>query len=118
MSKDRLVPVPMHVAASLLAALASLPPRREARLVLKRLDYERAPTNDRQNDYDVLFGGEVVGRVWRHEYRLHPWEGWLWHWRFRRAKGGPHTDGHAETLDEALGAFRKAWDSAAKSGVA
>jgi hypothetical protein len=117
MSKDRLVPVPMHVAASLLAALASLPPRREARLVLKRLDYERAPTNDRGNDYDVLFGGQVVGRVWRHEYRLHPWEGWLWHWRFRRTRGSPHTEGHGQTLDEALAAFREAWDSSAETAA-
>jgi hypothetical protein len=103
----------MQVAASLLAALASLPARRQARLVLKRLDHERAPTKDRENDFDVLFAGQIIGRVWKYEYRLHPWEGWPWHWDFRRVKGGPHTDGHAATLDEALAGFRQAWDNAA-----
>jgi hypothetical protein len=117
MSKDRLVPVPISVAASLLAALASLPARREARLVLKRLDYERAPTNDRQNDYDVLFNGQVVGRVWMHEYKRHPFEGQPWHWRFQRTKMGTHTHGHAPTLNDALAGFRQAWDGSADTAT-
>jgi hypothetical protein len=118
MPKDGLNKLPEKAAASLLLALESLPPKPEPRLILKRPSEPRAPNWDVTFDYDVFFLGCPVGHVWRHEYRLHPYEGWPWHWTFKNSEGWTEADGHALTLEAALADFRSAWDVARKKGVA
>ncbi|HVV79116.1 MAG TPA: hypothetical protein VHD59_05830 [Pseudolabrys sp.] len=111
-------PLPDKVAASLLRVLLSLQPAPEQPLILKRPSAPRAPNWDVGNDFDVFFLGRRVGRVWRHEYRLHPYEGWPWHWTFKNLEGGTEADGHGLSLEAALADFRAAWNVARKKGVA
>ena len=117
--QDGLVRLPDHVTASLLRALMCIRPRPESRLILHPTDYDRPPAFDAKTDFDVLFRGGVVGRMWRHEYRNHPWQRLgPWHWDFRDAAGGKSIEGHAPTLQAAMADFRSAWDRARDSGVA
>lgn len=110
MPKDGLVRLPDKAAASLLLALESLPRRQQA-LILRRPDLARAPNWNRLVDYDVFFKDSLVGRVWRYDYRNEPHEGYPWHWRFQRRRDNRTIYGHAMSLDDALAAFRKAWDA-------
>ena len=103
---ERWIPVPLR-------------PRPETRLTLQRPEYDRPPNFDARYDYNVLFRGKVVGRMWRYEYRNHPWQDQPpWHWDWRGVPGRPDTEGHAPTLESAMADFRKAWDSALESGAA
>jgi hypothetical protein len=112
MPKRTLIRLPDKVAATLLEALSSIDAVRNDRLVLRRPDHDRRPGMDRTKDYDVLWRGRESGRIWFHEYRLHPWEGLgPWHWDWQLERLGPHTEGHAPTLEAAMADFRKAWDS-------
>ena len=64
---DGLKPLPDHVLAQLLRALsASLVPLIRRLLLVKRIDGRRR--YDRENDYDVVFRGRKVGRIWKYEY--------------------------------------------------
>src|SRR5688572_1823402 len=117
--KDGLVPLPDHVTAGLLRAIMSIRPRPQSRLILQRLDHDRAANWDRSQDHDVLHRGRVIGRIWRHEYRNHPWaDAPPWHWHWRGVTGLPDTEGHAQTLEAAMADYRRAWDAARESGVA
>jgi hypothetical protein len=112
MPKRALIPLPDRVAAALLDALVSIDDARNDRLVLQRPDHDRRPEMDRTKDYNVLWRGREIGRIWFHEYRLHPWEDLgPWHWDWQLERLGPHTKGHAPTLEAAMADFRRAWDS-------
>jgi len=112
MPKDGLRRLPDQVTAQLLHALMTLPTPRHARLSLRRADDGRPPGYDAANDYDVMFQGRRVGRIWRHKYTNHPYEAWLWHWYWRNVEGRADCPtGHAPTLESAMADFRKAWDS-------
>jgi hypothetical protein len=110
--KDGLVRLPDNVAADLLTAWASIDAAMNDRLVLQRVGYRRPPCTHGDGDYNVMRRGKVIGRIWRHEYTRHPWEGlgpWHWDWRINRAS--PWSEGHAPTLEAAMADFRTAWDS-------
>jgi len=118
--KDRLVRLPDHLTATLLRALMSIRPRPESRLILQRSEYGRPPGWDPKTDYNVLFRGKTVGRIWHFDYRDHSGDmGRLpWHWHFQRYAMAPTINGHAPTLEAAMAEFRRAWDAEHKSGVA
>jgi hypothetical protein len=79
--KDGLVTLPDHVTAGLLRALMSIRRKPESRLLLQRSEYGRAPGYDQQNDYNVVWQGRWVGRIWRYDYPNHTWTGLgSWHW--------------------------------------
>lgn len=111
---DGLKRLPDHVVAPLLRALMTIPRRPDARLILQKVEPGRPPGWDRQPDYNVLFRGRAIGRIWRFEYPdsgemgRHPW-----HWRWREVEGRADTAGHAPTLEAAMTDFRKAWDTPA-----
>ena len=111
MPKHTPIPLRDKIAAALLQALAGIGAVRNDRLVLQRPDIDRRPGLDRTKDYNVLWRGRCIGRIWCHEYKLHPWEGlgpWHWDWQWDRLGV---TKGHAPTLEAAMADFRKAWDS-------
>jgi hypothetical protein len=111
MPKDGLIRLPDKVAAALLQALASIDAVRNDRLVLQRPERDRRPEMDRTKDYDVLWRGRAIGRIWFHKYTMHPWEGLgPWHWDWQLERLGPVTGGHARTLEAAMADFRRAWD--------
>jgi hypothetical protein len=112
MPKRPLIRLPDKVAASLLDALVSIDTARGERLVLRRPDHDRRPEMDRTKDYNVLWRGSEIGRIWYHVYTRHPWEGLgPWHWDWQLERHGPWTKGHAPTLEAAMADFRRAWDS-------
>jgi hypothetical protein len=112
-----LIPLPMQVAVSMLQALASI--NAAYKLSLQRPGYGRPPGHDAASDYNVMWCGRNIGRVWRYEYQNHPWDGmgpWHWYWELERHSG--RTEGHAPTLESAMADFRRAWDSSRQSAKA
>jgi hypothetical protein len=78
-------------------------------LSLQRVDYPRPPALDPKTDYNVLWKGRPIGRMWKHRYDNHPWASkpdWHWYWGTR----GGRIEGHAPTLESAMADFRRAWD--------
>jgi hypothetical protein len=109
--KDGVRRLPDHIVAPLLRALMCIPRRPDSRLTLQRLDHDRAPNWDRKNDYNVIWRGQPIGRIWRHEYNNHSWAGMgPWHWSWHGVADRPDTTGHAPTLEAAMADFRRAWD--------
>ena len=113
---DGLKRLPDHVVAPLLRALMTIPRRPDARLILQKVEPGRPPGWSNEPDYNVMFRGRAVGRIWRFDYGRdaggeigrH-----LWHWHWREVEGRADTTGHAPTLEAAMTAFRKAWDTPA-----
>jgi hypothetical protein len=68
MPKDGLKPLPDHVLAPLLRALACIPRTADARLLLRKVHEGRRPGMDPENDFDVVLHGRKVGRIWRFDY--------------------------------------------------
>ena len=54
--------------APLLRALACIPRTADTRLLLVKRTDGRPPGWDRENDYDVVFRGRKVGRIWKYDY--------------------------------------------------
>jgi hypothetical protein len=112
---DGLKRLPDHVVAPLLRALMTIPRRPDARLILQKVEPGRPPGWSNEPDYNVVFRGHTVGRIWRFDYGQdasgdmgrHPW-----HWHRRDAEGRADMRGHAPTLEAAMTDFRKAWDTA------
>ena len=120
-AKDGLRKLPDHIVAPLLRALMCIPRRPEARLILRPAESDRPPGWDRTGDYDVLFHGRHVGRVWRFDYKDEVSGGMgrmLWHWYWRNVEGRADARGDAPTLESAMADFRRAWDASSQSTVA
>jgi hypothetical protein len=81
----------------------------EARLLLQHPENDRAPVWNRKLDYDVIFRGQKVGRVWRFDYQRDRREGWPWHWDIT-CDDRKNEWGDAFTLVEAMEQFRATWD--------
>jgi hypothetical protein len=90
---DGFKPLPDHVVAPLLRALACIPRTADQRLLLVKRSDGRLPGWDRENDYDVVFRGRKVGRIWRD------------------VDGRKDAQGHAPSLEAAMTNFRSAWDA-------
>jgi hypothetical protein len=115
---DGLKPLPDHVLAPLLRALASIPRTADQRLVLRKVTDTRPPCWSLENDYDVMFRGRKVGRIWMFDYTGKSggeMGRWLWHWDRRNGEGRKDTSGHCGSLHEAMAQFRAAWDAPAAS---
>ena len=110
---DGLRRLPDHVVAPLLRALMTIPRRPDGRLILQKVEPGRPPGWSNEPDYNVLFRGRAIGRIWRFEYRdvggdmgRYPW-----HWHWRDVEDRTDQTGHAPTLQAAMAGFRKAWDT-------
>ena len=73
---DGLKPLPDHVVAPLLRALACIPRTRDARLILRKRTDGRPPGWDRENDYDLVFRGRKVGPIWKYDTLAKPAARW------------------------------------------
>ena len=123
MPKDGLTPLPDHVVAPLLRVLMCIQRRPESRLYLRKAVPPRMHRT--AEDYRVhrtvvtgaLHRDAHVGSIWldpnpeRLEDRLAPWR-----WQIDTTNGGTDmkgwwTGGRARTREEAMDAFRNAWDS-------
>jgi hypothetical protein len=110
--------LPDRVVAPLLRALMCVPPQ-DKRLYLRRAEHPRRPGLDQENDYNILFRGNQVGRIWRYEYPNHPWAGLgPWHWSRCNERGRDVAKGHGSTLAAVMADFRREWDAAQKRGAA
>jgi hypothetical protein len=80
-------------------------------LILKRASASRPSGQWKDEDYDVLADGEVVGRILEEGSRFGPPE-LRWGWSITAivpATPGV-TNGTAATREEAMAKFRAAWD--------
>ena len=120
MPKDGLRRLPDHIVAPLLRAMMTIPRRPDSRLVLQRSEHGRPPSWDATTDYNVVFRGRQIGRVWRYDYSgsasgdraRYPW-----HWNWHDAPDWADMSGHAPTLESALADFRRAWDATEPSAL-
>ena len=113
---DGLKPLPDHVIAPLLRTLACIPRTADTRLLLVKRTDGRPPGWDRENDYDVVFRGRKVGRIWKYDYTgkvSGEMARWLWHWDWRDVDGRKDAEGHCGSLEAAMAQFRAAWDAPA-----
>ena len=95
-------------------AVACIPRTRDARLLLVKRTDGRPPGWDRENDYDVVFRGRKVGRIWKYDYTGKvggEMALWLWHWDWRDVDGRKDAEGHCGSLEVAMAQFREAWDA-------
>src|SRR5262245_42216828 len=76
-----------------------------APLILKRGD----PSRRRDNDYDVLEDGKVVGRIFHLEAAAPEGRPWMW----ASGHGGRHIEraahGYESTREATMAAFAKSW---------
>ena len=113
---DGLKPLPDHLLAPLLRALACIPRTADTRLLLVKRTDGRPPGWGRENDYDVVFRGHKVGRIWKYDYTgktSGEMARWLWHWDWRNVDGRKDAEGHCGSLEVAMAQFRAAWDAPA-----
>ena len=116
MPKDGLRRLPDHVVAPLLRALMCIPRRPESRLSLRKVVPPRLHRN--AEDYRVHKQDDVVGSIWLDpnpetlEAKIAPWI-----WSIDTTRGGTDMEhgwwsgGRFRTREEAMNAFRNAWDS-------
>jgi hypothetical protein len=77
-------------------------------LVLKRPSTSRSSGEWSDNDYDVLAGGGVVGRI----FKVHAapvGSPWMWTLAFGHHEDRTPTHGYAATREAAMSAFAKSW---------
>ena len=106
-----LKPLPQHVVAPLLRAL---PHTRDARLLLRKPEFRRRPCMGEEQDYDVVFRGRKVGRIWKYDYTgkvSGEMARWLWHWDWCDVDGRKDAEGRCGSLEVAMAQFRAAWDA-------
>jgi hypothetical protein len=82
-------------------------------LILKRASCSRSSGEWRDDDYDVLADGVVVGRIMK---AIAAPEGkpWLWAVAHGFIDNRRPTHGHEATLEAAMAAFAKSWRREAK----
>ena len=111
MKWDDLKPLPDHVVAPLLRALMCIPRSADTRLLLVKRTDGRPAGYDRENDYDVVFRGRKVGRIWKYDYTgkvSGEMARWLWHWDWHDVEGRKDAEGHCGSLEVAI---PRAWDA-------
>jgi hypothetical protein len=87
-----------------------------AGLILKRASASRSSGTWKDNDFDVLADGKVVGRIYEQGSASTPLE-LRWFWSITEIVPAVQnvTHGHAATLDEAKAKFREMWTRARRS---
>jgi hypothetical protein len=77
-------------------------------LILKRANASRPSGQLSDDDYDVLSGGEVVGRIMK--VITAPEETpWMWTLAYGQHRGRSPTHGFEATREAAMAAFAKSW---------
>jgi hypothetical protein len=108
---DGLRLLPDYVVAPLLRALVSIPRRPDSRLILVPVKETRPPFYDLRDDYNVMFRDRRVGRI-SIDHRPYPHEAHVpWRWFLNDTERNRMADGRTATREEAMTAFRKAFDT-------
>ena len=77
-------------------------------LILKRASASRTSGQWKEDDFDVLAGGVVVGRIMK--AAASPVDApWLWTLAFGHHEDRTPTHGYAATREAAMAAFAKSW---------
>jgi hypothetical protein len=117
--------LPDHVVAPLLRALMCIPHTGESRLILQPVKERRPPFWTIEDDYNVVFRGQRVGRIDREPDDRCEVPNAPWRWFLNDPRGGTGAvddfrtrmaSGRAATRGEAMAAFRKAWDRESEAG--
>ncbi len=77
-------------------------------LILKRASASRPSGEWDDDDYDVLAGGVVVGRIMQ-TAAAPVGQPWMWTLAFGHHEDRTPTHGYAETREAAMEAFAKSW---------
>jgi hypothetical protein len=77
-------------------------------LILKRAAASRPSGEWKDDDYDVLADGVVVGRIFNAN-AAPVGESWMWTLAFEHHEDRAPTHGYAATRDAAMNAFAKSW---------
>jgi hypothetical protein len=77
-------------------------------LVLKRASTSRSSGEWNDDDYDVLAGGTVVGRILK-VHAASVGSPWMWTLVFGQHEDRTPTHGYAATRETAMAAFAKNW---------
>jgi hypothetical protein len=108
---DQLKPLPQHVVAPLLRALMCIARRPEGRLILQPVTERRAPFYTLEHDYRVMWRGVKVGRI-DYDHRPYPGEAHVrWRWFLNDTQRNRMASGRRATREEAMAAFRNAFDT-------
>ena len=109
--RDGLKPLPQQTADALARALNTLPGSNPNRLILRSAQ-KRSGGDWSDDDYDVVWKGLTVGRIYCLPFAPPSGRPWFWGIEFfSRAAGTLQYDGHAETREAAMAAFRAAWNA-------
>jgi len=76
-------------------------------LTLKPASISDRSGKERDDDYDVLADGVVVGRIFK--VRVGGRTPWIWTLAFRHHKDRTPTQGYEATREAAMAAFAKTW---------
>ena len=77
-------------------------------LTLKRASISHRSGKERDDDYDVLADGVVVGRIFNSNAGP-VGSPWMWTLAFGHHEDRTPTHGYAETREDAMAAFAKSW---------
>ena len=77
-------------------------------LTLKRASASRPSGQWRDDDYDVICDGAVVGRI-KHRPAAPEARPWMWTLAYGYHEDRTPTHGYAETREAAMAAFAKSW---------
>jgi hypothetical protein len=82
-------------------------------LLLRRANISRPPYDWSDDDYDVSDGDRTIGRIFMPVAGRPDDRPWMWTIEWHKRRGpGPH-QGNVATREEAMEAFRTAWDTGA-----
>lgn len=80
-------------------------------LRLIRAQVHRRGRWDNPDDYDVVDGDRDIGRIFKSDTGRPDDRPWMWTIEWHKRRGpGPH-QGHVATREEAMKAFRNAWEA-------
>jgi len=74
-------------------------------LILKRASLSRSSGQWSDDDYDVISGDEVVGRI----YFATANDKWFWSLAYGHHEDRTPSHGHEATREDAMAAFAKSW---------
>jgi len=94
--------------AIFLKGLGNRQPQEKGFLILKRASASRTSGQWKEDDYDVLADGVVVGRIYGDASASTPPE-LRWFWSILEVIPDIKTHGHAATREAAMAAFAKSW---------
>ena len=77
-------------------------------LILKPARIAYPDMSSDRDDYAVLHHGKIVGRIMKESFAGNEER---WKWSFKRASGKGYEMGQTDSREEAMAAFRKAWDA-------